>query len=62
MGGGVSIAWVGIFGLPLVEVLGTVSAAWAESLVLRVGEDRAAGLLGIQHAVLSPFVLAMGER
>lgn len=61
MGGGLSIAWMGIFGLPLVEVLVTVSTAWAESLILRGVEDRAAGLLSMQCAILSPFVLAMGE-
>lgn len=60
MGEGVSIAWVGVFGLPLVEVLGTVSAAWPESLVLRVVEDRAARLLSMQHAILPSFVLAKG--
>lgn len=62
MGGGVSIAWMGILGLPWVEDFGTVPTAWAKSLILRVIENRAAGLLSLQRAVLSPFVLETGEE
>lgn len=62
MGGGVSIAWMGILGLPWLEDFGTVRTAWAKSLILRVIENRTAGLLSLQHAVLSPFVLETGEE
>lgn len=61
VGGGVSIAWLGIVGMPWVEDFGTVPTVCAKSLILRVVENRAAGLLGVQRAVLSPFVLDTGE-
>lgn len=63
-GGGVSAGWLGIFGLLQVEgcpqALGTISTVWAGPLILRMGEDRAAGLLRVQHAVSSPLVLDKG--
>lgn len=60
--GGVSIALMGILGLPWVEDFGTVPTARAKSLILRVIENGAAGLLSLQHAVLSPSVLETGEE
>lgn len=62
MGGGVSVAWMGILGRLRVEDFGTGPTAWVKCLILRVVENRAAGLLSMQHAVLSPFVLGTGEE